>query len=245
MKKNVLIVNGNIENATNLKKMVLEVSSYVEVYRAHDMNTAFECLMSTTIDLFILDTVLYFDKPGDISGIHLAEQIRGITKYVLTPIIFVTMKDDPELYAYEELNCIGYFVKPFEPQRFREKVRRGLCYRTKRNEDKALIFRKEGSFYPIRVKDIVYIECVAHNMYIHTVDKKVEEVLYKTYASILREADSDCLWQCNRSVVVNKNYIYSLDFVNSYIELKNDFGKVDIGITYKKRLREEVIDLVF
>ncbi len=245
MKKNVLIVNGNIENAVNLKKLVLEVNPYVEVYKAYDLNSAFECLLSTTIDLFVLDVVLCPDKPGDISGIHLAEQIREITKYILTPIIFVTAKDDPELYAYEELNCIGYFVRPFDTGRFMEKVRRGLCYRTSRNENKALLFRKGGAFFPIRVRDIVYIESVAHNMYIHTVDKNVEEVLYKTYASILREADSDCLWQCNRSVMINKNYIYSLDFVNSYIELKYNFGKVDMGITYKKRLKEEVDDFIF
>lgn len=245
MIKNVLIVNGNREYAKELKKSVLEVNSYVEVLMAYDMNKASEYLLSRTIDLFILDTVLHFDNPGDISGIHLAEQIRQITKYILTPIIFVTAKEDPELYAFEELNCIGYLVKPFAKERFQEIVKRGLCYRTYRNEDKAIIFRRGGAIYPIRVRDIIYIESLAHSMYIHIADGSEIEVLYKTYASILQEADSEYLFRCSRGVVVNKNYIYSLDFANGYIMLKNNYGKVDIGCTYKKRIKEEIADLIF
>ena len=71
------------------------------------------------------------------------------------------------------------------------------------------------------------------------------EVLYKTYSSILREADSECLLQCSRSVVLNKNYIMSLDFPNRSIVMKYDLGKIDIGSTYKKRVKEEFDDIIF
>lgn len=244
MKKNVLIVNGNKQYAEELKKMVLEVNPYLEIAMVHDAAEAYEYLLNTTIDMFILDTVLHLEKPGDISGIHLAEQIREIKKYVLTPMIFVTVKEDPELYAYEELNCIGYFVRPFEVKRFYEKVKRGLCYRTSRNEDKALFFRKGGAIYPIRVKDIVYIESISHGMLVHTVDGNVLEVMYKTYRSVLREADSECLFQCSRSVVLNKNYVMSLDFPNNYIVMKHNLGKVDMGSTYRKRIKEEFAEVI-
>ena len=110
MKKNVLIVNANKQYAEELKQMVLEVNPYLEIKLVHNTKEAYEYLLNTTIDMFILDTIMSLEKAGDIAGIRLAEQIREIKKYVLTPIIFVTVKEDPELYAYEELNCISYFV---------------------------------------------------------------------------------------------------------------------------------------
>lgn len=245
MKKNVLIVNANKQYAEELKQMVLEVNPYLEIKLVHNTKEAYEYLLNTTIDMFILDTIMSLEKAGDIAGIRLAEQIREIKKYVLTPIIFVTVKEDPELYAYEELNCIGYFVKPLEPEKFFEKVRRGLCYRTSRNENKALFFRKGWTIYPIRIKDIVYIESVSHDMLVHTSDGNVIDVKYKTYRSLLREADSECLFQCSRSVVLNKNYILSMDFPNNHIMLKNNQGIIEMGSTYRKRIKEEFAEVIF
>ncbi len=245
MKKNVLIVNGNKQYAEELKNLVMEINPYLEVGVVSEVKDAYEYLLNTTVDMFILDTVLHLDIPGDISGIRLAEQIREIKKYVLTPIIFVTPKEDPELYAYEELNCLGYFVKPLPRERFLTKVRRGLNYKTSRNEEKAIFFRKGNAIYPIRVRDIAYIETAARLMYVHTVDGNEVEVMYKTYHSVLQEADSEYLIQCSRSVVVNKNYILSVDFPKSTIVLKSNLGRIDIGSTYKKRMKEEFSKLIF
>lgn len=245
MKKNVLIVNGNEQYSEELRRMVLDVNPYPNVVIVHEVLAAYDYLMNNTIDLFILETVLHPEKPGDISGIRLAEQIRGVKKYALTPMIFVTMKEDPERYAYEELNCLGYFVKPFRIERFKDKVGRGLCYHTSRNEDKALFFRKSGCIYPIRVSDIAYIVSASPGMDIHTADGKVIEVMYKTYQNLLDEADSECLFQCNRSVVVNRNYVRSLDFPAGRITLKNGLGAVEIGRTYKKRIRDEFANYIF
>ena len=167
MKKNVLIVNGNIEYAEELKEMIKGINPYINIDIASDMKAVYEYLMNTTVDMFVLDSMINIKNRGDMSGIRLAEQIRENSKYILTPIIFVSTRRDMELYAYEELNCLGFFVKPFSKERFQVKVQRGLCYHTPRNEDKTLFFRKENMICPIRVKDIVYIESVEHIMNIH------------------------------------------------------------------------------
>lgn len=245
MKKNVLIVNNNVNYANELEKMVHEVNPYLEVTLIHKVEEAYEYIMNVTVDLFILDTVMNVEKPGDISGIQLAERIREIKKYILTPIIFVTTEEDPELYAYEELNCLGYFVKPFLKERFQKKIKRGLFYQTSRNEDKALFFRKGGIIYPIRIKDIAYIESIPNGMRVHLGEGSVVEVLYKTCRSILREADSEFLFQCSRGVLVNRNYILGIDFSKRCILLKRDLGMLDIGVTYKKRVKEEFEEVIF
>lgn len=244
MKKNVLIVNESLRYAEKLKAMVLEVNSNSNVILIDNVKEAYEYIMNVTIDLFILDVLMNVENPDDISGIRLAEQIREITKYVLTPMIFVTSAEDPELYAYEELNCLGYFAKPFSTEKFKKKLQKGLCYRTTRNENKALLFRRGGIIYPIQIKDIAFIESISHSLRVHLGNGKVVDVLYKTYSSLLSEADSEYLFQCGRGIVANKNYVLCLDIPNRSIVLKNDLGKIDIGSTYKKRIKDTLSELI-
>lgn len=239
MKKNILIVNSNRLYGEELKRWIGRIYPYPEIAVIREIGEACEYLMNNTVDMFILDTVLHPEQPGDISGIRLAEQIREITKYVLTPMIFVTSKDEPELFAYEELNCLGYFVRPFETECFMEKVRKGLHYRTTRNVEKTLLFRRSSCLYPIRVKDIAYIESASPGMLVHTTDGRAVEVMYRTYNCVLEEADSECLMQCSRSGVVNRDYILNLDFPTATIVLKYKLGRVAMGSTYKKQIRDE------
>ena len=46
--------------------------------------------------------------------------------------------------------------------------------------------------------------------------------------------------QCSRNVIVNKKYIYNVDTVNRIIELNNG-ERVEIGITYKKNIKENYL----
>lgn len=242
MKKNVLIVNGSEAQTKKLQKLALEINKNLKIYMVKTVGAAQEIIMSITIDIFIIDTVLGIDVPGDTSGIRLAEQIREINKYVLTPLIFITSEKDPDMYAYTELNCLGYFVRPYREERLKAALEKAMFFRTERNEDKALFFRKGGVIYPVKIKDIVYIESVARNMLVHTSDGSEIEVLYKTYNTILLEADSEYLIQCSRGVVINKKYIFGIDLPNRFILLKNNLGKVDIGTTYRKKIIEEFGD---
>ena len=244
MRNNVLIVNESLRYAESLKKMVLDVNPSLNIILSDNVKEAYKYIMNVTIDLFILDVLMNVEKPDDISGIRLAEQIREINKYVLTPMIFVTSAEDPELYAYEELNCLGYFAKPFSIEKFKTKLKKALYYRTARNENKALIFRRGGSVYPIQIKDIAFIESVSHSLRVHLGDGTVVDVLYKTYNDLLNEADSEYLFQCERGIVANKSYILCLDIPNRSIILKNDLGRIGIGSTYKKRIKDTLGELI-
>lgn len=244
MKNNVLIVNESLRYAESLKKMVLDVNPRLNIILTDNVKEAYEYIMNVTIDLFILDVLMNVEKSDDISGIRLAEQIREINKYVLTPMIFVTSAEDPELYAYEELNCLGYFAKPFSVEKFKAKLKKALHYRTTRNENKALIFRKGGSVYPIQIKDIAFIESISHSLRVHLGDGTVVDALYKTYNDLLTEADSEYLFQCERGIVANKSYILCLDIPNRSIILKNDLGRVGIGSTYKKRIKNALEEFI-
>ena len=61
---------------------------------------------------------------------------------------------------------------------------------------------------------------------------------YVTLKKFLSDVDSDGFIQCSRSVVVNTDYIHNVDITNRVIQLKKQVGTVEIGIMYKKELRE-------
>lgn len=239
MKKNVLIIDNNAAVSDKLASLVLEVNENVDVYKVDSACDAYEILMEITIDVFLLDVVLNTLKPGDTSGMRLVENIRKIPKYVLTPVIFITAEEDPSMYAYTELNCFAYLKKPYQSQELKNIMRKALHNRTKRGEDTTLIFRKYSTIFPVKVRDLVYIESVDRVMNIHLCDGNILKIPYKSYSTLLYEADTDCLLQCSRRIVINKDYVWSIDISNRLIELRNNMGKIIFGLTYKKKLMEE------
>ena len=99
---------------------------------------------------------------------------------------------------------------------------------------------EDSSGYAYKVLNCLgYIESHNRSINIYLQNGDVFEVPYFTCKQILEENDTDSLMQCSRNTIVNKKYIYNIDFINRYITLKNNMGKVEIGITYKKKISAE------
>lgn len=240
MRKTVLIVEDDNEQLNMLKQLVLTANENAEVYTTDSVAEAYKLLMEKTVDVFLVDIVLDAGKPGDTAEIRLVERLRRVPKYMFTPVIFVTSLEDPAMYAYTDLNCIGYIEKPFDPMRIVKLVERALNYTTAREKETTLSFRKDGVLYPVRLKEVVYMESINHVMYVHMADGSVLEVPYKTCKCVLREEDtSGSLVQCGRGVLVNREYVHGIDTANKYLMLKDGHGMVNIGGRYKKKLLAE------
>ncbi len=242
MKKAILIIEDDAEQMDMLKQLVMAVGANTEIYTADNVTSAYRILMEKTIDVFLADIILDTAKPGDTAGIRLVEKIRKIPKYMFTPVIFITSLEDPAMYAYTDLNCMGYIEKPFAPERVVKLVIKALNYTTEREKEVSLTFRKDGILYPVKLKEIVYMESINHIMYIHLLDGSVLEIPYKTCKQVMQETDTNCLMQCSRSTLVNKEYVLSIDAPNRFLTLKDDLGMLDIGITYKKKILAEFCD---
>lgn len=65
---------------------------------------------------------------------------------------------------------------------------------------------------------------------------------YKPVKEILKELDSDDFVRCNRFVIVNRNYVETIDSVNRYVTFKNRTDSVEIGLTYKKNFLRRVFN---
>lgn len=106
---------------------------------------------------------------------------------------------------------------------------------TKDMNEEQLFFQVDGKKYSIKERDVVSIEREKTIIRIRMSDMAVLE-LRSSLAKILREAQSDRLVLCNRSTIVNRDYIYAVDPGNRYVILRNNRGRLDLGVSYKDRI---------
>lgn len=236
--KKILILEDNPTTLKNLSQIVLNIAANSAVYPFGDLKEAYQCAMDRAIDLFIVDIILDRNKPGDSSGLKFVENIRKIYHYAFVPIIFVTSLEDAKLYTYEKLHCYSFIEKPFDVERLQQLVQQCLRFEESRMTSKTLYFRKEGIILAVERKDIVYAESINHIMHIHTKQDDVLEIPYVTLKKLLDDLDCADFIQCSRSAIINQKYIDNLDIPNQVVQLKNGYGRVGIGIRYKKNLRD-------
>lgn len=239
MGKKILVVEDNIEALEMMKKLISEIDRSVEIYTAVDLQGAYIEAMQVSMDVFLIDIVLEANSKGDVSGITFAEKIREIDKYAFTPIIFTTSLEDPKLYAFTNIHSFAYLEKPYSEEEAKQIIKKALRYTTNTEKGKNLYFRKAGILFSIKSSDIAYIESIHHKLYIQTVKERME-LPYKTCKQIMKEADCSEFIQCNRSFIVNKDFIQSVDCINHYIILAESYGQVEIGATYVKKVMKEL-----
>lgn len=241
MKKTVLIIEDNKTQLEMLKKLVLEVNAEAVVYTASEVQSAYQIMMEKSIDAFLVDIILDVTKPGDTSGVKLVEKIRTIPHYMFAPVIFITSLEDTTRYTYTDLNCLGYVEKPFAPDSVKKLIKRALYFSTEKETENEAVhcFRKDGILYPIKIKNIVYIESINHVVNIYLSEGGELTIPYRPCKQLLDDINASVLIQCSRNAIVNKDYILNIDLANRYITLKDRPNPIEIGITYKRKMLAE------
>lgn len=236
--KKVLIVEDKEIQRRALIELLKNVDYTIQVYEAANIEEAYQTAMKNTINLFLVDIILDNDVSGDVSGLNFAENIRKVSKYSFTPLIFITSLEDPKLHAFRETNCLGYIEKPFDPREVERLIKKAFKFPALKDEDKNVFFRKDGIVYSVRQKDIIYIENIKRKLIVHTT-KEVLTLPYKTCEQIMEDLASDDFLQCNRHVIINKNFVEIVDFINRYIRLRGVEESIVIGEIMKKRVKDE------
>lgn len=217
--------------------IVRELDTKNTVFSFDNIKDAYQCAMERTIDLFLVDIILDTSNPGDTSGLRYVENIRRIEHYRFIPVIFVTSLEDTRSYTYENLHCYSFIEKPFDVNRVKQAVEQCLRFPGNIQNAKTLYFRRDGIIFAVDLEEIVYAESVNHIMHIHTKPGDVLKIPYITIKKLLEEADSLDMIQCSRNTVINKNFVHNVDIPNQIIQLKGDFGRVEIGIRFKKCMK--------
>ena len=177
-------------------------------------------------------------KNGDMSGMTFADNIRKIERYKATPIIFTTSLEDPKLHAYAHLHCYQYFDKYYREDEFKEAVQFTLKNYTAKKEREYIYFKTNGIVCPVKINDIVYIDNKISTLSIYCKDGEIVEAPYKSTKQLILELGSTKFLKCNKSEIVNCDYVKFADYSNYLIKLKEDFGELKIGRRILKSFKE-------
>lgn len=238
--KRILILEDNPIAMNHLRAIIKKINIKCRIYGVTNIIEANDCMLAKDIDLFLVDIILDTSRPGDTSGLSFIQNVRKIEKYLFAPVICITSLQDPKLFVYEELHCYRFVEKPFDDESVRENVEKCLRFPRENTERKILFFRKDGIIVAVGREEIVYVESNNHALILHTRDRGILQIPYITIGKFLIQCDSDKFIQCSRNSVINRQYLKNVDFTNRIIELKDNFGRVNIGIMYKKILKENL-----
>lgn len=239
--KQVLVVEDNKYSMNKICSALKEIKN-ITVLKAKNSGEAYKCAMEYSIDLFIIDIILEPAKEADISGITFADTVRKMDKYLVTPMIFITALAEPKLYTYIKLHCYAYFEKPIEMEKLKEAVQITLQMKIIKHEKEYTFFKINGMVIPVKINDIVYIDNKVSSLRIQCIHDDLIHVPYKSSRQVLLELDSNKFLKCNKSMIVNIDYIEAIDYSKSTVRLKENFGEVKIGKKLLRSFKEGLLE---
>lgn len=188
------------------------------------------------VDLFILDIQLL-----DYRGTELARQLRSMTEYRFTPILFTTELAGEELNAYREIKCYDFLVKPFTETEFQRTFQAALAMGAQMQEPPAILRIEQKQFlFEYAIKNILYIESFGKQLLIHTTQDGGTEVTDRisgySLSKLLLLVPEGYMLQCHKSFLVNPNHIYKIDKANRLLHLTKCKATIPIGEKYQTNI---------
>lgn len=226
----VLIVEDDMTIQQFLVSALKRLNPAIYIYQSNSASQALVIAKTEQIDFFIVDIQLV-----DYKGTDFVRQIRAMPTYQFAPIIFETGIVTEELYAYRELKCFYYLVKPYTEAEFRKVIEDVFCFLSYTSQDEqTLKIEQKGYIFEYYIKDIVYIESFGKKISLHLDrDEHLEEVILSSYSlKRMSELVGDRFIQLHKSYIVNREKIEVVDKVNRVITLRGYDVKVPIGLKF-------------
>lgn len=111
-----------VDDSASIRQMVsftLRSAGY-EVVEAPDGNAGVNQAKTTQVDLVLTDQ----NMPG-MDGLTLIRTLRGLPEYAATPILMLTTESSDAMKQQgRAVGATGWLVKPFDPQKLLEVVRK-------------------------------------------------------------------------------------------------------------------------
>lgn len=228
--KKVLIVEDNEIEAGGLESLLLSVDEGLEIFITGYSREALDISKKEKINLFLLDI-----KLKDYSGMKLAEEIRELEQYKLTPIVFITGVLGRELMAFKSYHCYDYILKPFNKNEIVELLTTLLV--GKESFDEIIKIKKRDFTYIIRLNKLIYAEMLNRKIYIYTEEEELE-VSNMTLRNFISQLPENFI-QIHRSYIINKKKVTSISVSLKKVFLIN--GKpVPIGKKFLSSVREKL-----
>lgn len=226
----ILVVEDDECIRTSLCQIIHSIDSKLEVFETGSAEKALSIAKANKIDAFILDIQL-----EDYAGDKLAEQLRKLERYKLTPVVFMSAAVAREFEAYRKIHCYSFIHKPVNWSELLEVLETLINYGIyKFEESLTLKLQNNSNLYKIRQLDIVYIERCNRKIIVKTIE---EALSFSSYSlEEIMEQLSEAHIRCHRSYIVNQNFIQKIDIKNNIIYLHHLDTSVSIGRKFKDQV---------
>lgn len=240
--KKILLIESDYVIMDELYHIILKHKRNVSIFQTGDLADAYQTVLSHDIELIIADTALNKEPLTDISCLKFIEDIRQFDKYAFVPVIVISPLIDECLHAFRELHCYGYLEKPFSYEAAEVLIKDALRFKMQKREKRFVYFKSGCVFHPIRVSEIVYIEHKRRQMLIHT-REGIVDIPYHTCSDTMQQLIDEDFVPCSRGTIVNMDFIQSLDGINQYLILREGLGRLEVGRSYVKKIKDALQDM--
>lgn len=229
------ILEDRAESRIALQKMISERYPQIQMDAVATYEEAIQCLDQTEYDIFLLDINLNISDSNDTSGLRFAREVRSRQGYEFVPIVMITNISNLEIAAYREIHCYQYIIKPFVKEAVFSVLKK-LLEGKQKEECSYFVFKSDGINYKVDCADILYLRAVPRGITL-VMRREEVKVLYLTLRTAMEKLPEEFV-QCHRMYVINLNYLEYFDFVNQVVKLKGCNQTIEIGGTYKEKLKQ-------
>ena len=237
---NILVLEDEKTQRERLVRIIERNFLDSRVYSCESIEAANKIIKEKELDLFLLDIELL-----DGSGIQFAKNIRKISAYKLTGIVFITANIIHMLEAFKEIHCYDFLVKPYNENDVINIIKLfSSKYNSTEKEGQYAVFNIDRTVVAkVYIEDIIYIEYSNRSCKIRT---KNEVVVVKGYGlnKILSQLGSNHIMQCHKAFAVNKKYIEKISKIDNKmwdIYFWNCDITIPLGYKYKNVVMDGLI----
>lgn len=218
--------------------MLAEESKLKFIGEAQNAFEGIEMINSLKPDLVFLD----IQMPG-MTGIGMLKELNEMPH-----IVFTTAYDEYAVKAFE-LDAMDYILKPIDPDRLSETIRRIVTQDDYEEKESILerdrlgakdrLFLKEGEkCFLINVEDIRYFESDGNYVKVNFGRERI--MILKSLNALEKKLDSNLFFRVNRQYIINLNLIDKIEpWFNGGLRLTmKDGDKFEISRRQSSKFRE-------
>lgn len=223
-KISTLLVDDEKEALDSLEILLSDFAQIKIIKKISDPLDIFPYLLNDKIDLVFLDI-----KMPVINGIELLEKIRACKPSIA--VILVTAYDNYAMEAVKN-NAFSYLLKPinrFELKTTIDKLGNYLSEKTHQLNNKILITSKNTTRF-VNANEIVYVEAEGNYTKIY-LNNGTDLLASYNLGALAEKFPEDEFVKISRSIIVNNDYILSINRKKRTIAIKYDTYEIDLQVS--------------
>lgn len=232
---NILLVEDDTLQSSILRKIIEKNYIDIRVYEAKSEKEAMYIIEKEEIDLFFIEMNI-----KQKSGLTLAENIRKIEKYELTPIVFISKEIDYIITAFKKVNCYDFLTKPISVNNIKKIIDKFLRHKNKITNESYNFFKTiDGNDVRVYTKDIIFIEFYLKSCILHTLQGEYK-IKSDGLNKILDKINNDNIIRTHKSFAVNLEHIKEIRKVNFKlweISFYNYDKTSELSYSYRKYIK--------